>query len=180
MLMDLIKKRRSVRSYLDKPIPKEDLAKCIEAARLAPSACNAQPWKFIIVDEPGLKDRVADKAFSGIYSMNKFAKGAPALVVVISEKQKFASAVAGHFRGTRYYLLDIGIACEHFILQAEELGIGSCWIGWFNEKAIKRELNIPRQKKIDTVISLGYYRESEPRAKSRKSIEEMSSFNTYR
>jgi len=180
MLLDLIKKRRSVRSYLDKPIPKKDLAKCIEAARLAPSACNAQPWKFIIVDEPKLKNKVTEKAFSGIYSMNKFAGGASALVVVISEKQKFASAIAGQFRGTKYYLLDVGIACEHFILQAEELGIGSCWIGWFNEKAIKKELNIPRQKKIDTVISLGYYRESEPRPKSRKPTEEMSSFNTYR
>jgi len=179
MLMDLIKKRRSVRSYLDKPIPKEDLAKCIEAARLAPSACNAQPWKFIIVDEPELKNRVTEKAFSGIYSMNKFAGGAPVLVVVISEKQKFASAIAGRVRGTKYYLLDVGIACEHFILQAAELGIGSCWIGWFNEKAIKKELDIPRFKKIDVVISLGYPSKGLSKERPRKPIAEISSFNTF-
>ncbi len=124
MLLDLIRKRRSVRNYLDKPIPKEDILKCIEAARLAPSACNAQPWKFIVIDDRELKSKVGEKAFSGLYSMNKFANTAPVFVVVISEKQKFLSAIGGYFRGTRYYLMDIGIACEHLILLAAELGIG--------------------------------------------------------
>lgn len=179
MLIDLIKKRRSIRSYTDKPIPGRDILKCVEAARLAPSACNSQPWKFIIVDEPELKKRVGEVAFSGIYSMNAFAKNAPVLLVVISEKQKFMSAIGGYFRGTKYYLLDIGIACEHFILQAAELGIGSCWLGWFNERGVKSILNIPKSKKLDAVISLGYYEDTQIRPKSRKTVEEISSFNRY-
>ena len=178
--LDLVNKRRSVRRYIDRPIPKGELLKCIEAARLAPSACNAQPWKFIVVDEPVLKNEICEKAFSGMYSMNAFAKGAAALVVVISEKQKFLSVIGGYYRGTRYYLMDIGIACEHLILLAAELGIGSCWIGWFNERAVKKALKIPRYKKIDAIISLGYYKEGKPAPKARKSREEISSFNEYK
>lgn len=181
MLLDLINKRRSVRSYLSQPISREDLLKCIEAARLAPSACNAQPWKFIIVDEPELKNRICERAFSGIYSINRFVKDAPVLIIVISEKGKFLSKVGQYIRDTRYYLIDIGIACEHLILQAQELGIGSCWIGWFNEKAIKQELEIPQERKIDVIISLGYYKQEKITKKSsRKTLEQICAFNTYR
>lgn len=179
MLLDLINKRRSVRKYLRKPIPKEDLLKCIEAARLAPSACNGQPWKFVIVDEPTLKNELCEKAFSGIYSINKFTTDAPCLIVVISEKEKFLTAIGGYLRRTNYYLIDVGIACEHLILQAAELGIGTCWIGWFDENAVKQVLKIPRNKKIDVIISLGYYEENNPTQKPRRSLEEISSFNGY-
>lgn len=180
MLMDLLNKRRSVRSYIDRPIPKENLLKCIEAARVAPSACNAQPWRFIVIDEPPLKNKICEIAFSGIYSINKFVKDAPVLIIVISEKEKFLSAVGGYLRDTKYYLLDIGIACEHLILQATELGIGSCWIGWFNEKAIKEALKIPKNKKIDVIISLGFYEDDKSPIKAKKSLEEISAFNNYK
>jgi nitroreductase len=180
MLLDLILKRRSVRKYLSRPISKEDLLKCIEAARLAPSAQNAQPWRFIIVDQPELKDKICQRAFSGVYAANKFAITAPVLIVVVSEKENFLRTVTKYFRGTNYYLIDIGIACEHLCLEATELGIGSCWIGWFNEKAVKETLHIPQDKKIDIVISLGYFIEDKLKKKSRKSLEEMSSFNVYK
>lgn len=180
MLLDLINKRRSVRNYENRPISKEDLLKCIEAARLAPSACNAQPWKFIIVDDVVLKNQICESAFKGIYSINSFAIKAPVLIVVVSEREKFLSAIGGYHRGTQYYLLDIGIACEHLILQAAELGIGSCWIGWFNEKAVKKILNIPKNKKVDIIISLGYYSDNNVLKKTRKSQEEISSFNNYK
>lgn len=180
MLLDLIKKRRSVRKYIDKPIPRNDLLKCIEAARLAPSANNSQPLKFIIIDDPLLKDKIGKKAFSGIHSINKFAKDAPALIVVVSEKEIFSSAIGGYLQGTNFYLIDIGIACEHLVLQAAELGIGSCWIGWFNGNAIKKILKIPKLKRIDAIISLGYYKEDESARKPKKSIGEISSFNIYK
>ncbi len=173
----LIQQRRSVRRYSDRPVPKENILKCLEAARLAPSACNSQPWKFIVIDDPALKGRVCDKIFSGIYSMNRFAKEAPVLVAVLSEKGKLLSSLGGQFRGTSYYLVDLGIACEHFILQAEELGLGTCWMGWFDEKALKKELKLPGDKKIDIVISLGFPAEEKTVPKSRKSLEEISSFN---
>ena len=117
--------------------------KCLEAARLAPSACNSQPWTFVVVDDPGLKGRLAETAFSGVFSMNGFVREAPVIIAVVSEKAKFLATVGNYVRDTRFYLIDMGIACEHLVLQAAELSIGSCWIGWFNEKAVKRILNIP-------------------------------------
>jgi len=176
---ELIQKRRSVRKYSDRPVAKEDLLKCLEAARIAPSACNSQPWHYIVIDEPELRKRVAARIFSGLYSMNQFAKEAPVLVAVVSEKMKFLAAVGSQVRGTQYALMDVGIACEHLILQAQELGIGSCWMGWFDEKALKEELRIPKNKKIDIVIALGYPAEEKIVPKTRKVLAEISSFNKY-
>jgi nitroreductase len=176
---ELIQQRRSVRRYDDRPVPKDDILKCLEAARFAPSACNSQPWKFIVIDEPALRKRVAERIFSGLYSMNRFAEKAPVLVAVVSEKSKMLSAIGGQVRDTSYRLVDLGIACEHFILQATELGLGTCWMGWFDEKALKKELKLPGNKKIDIVISVGYPAEEKVVPKDRKSLEEISSFNGY-
>lgn len=146
---------------------------------MAPSGCNSQPWHFIVIDEPRLRKRAAERIFSGLYAMNKFAKEAPVLIAVVSEKEKFLASFGGQVRDTQYCLVDIGIACEHLILQAQELGIGSCWIGWFDEKALKEELKIPKGKKIDIVIALGYPDEDKIVPRTRKSLEEISSFNAY-
>ncbi|MFH1208805.1 MAG: nitroreductase family protein [Candidatus Omnitrophota bacterium] len=176
---ELVHKRRSVRCYADRPVAKEDILKCLEAARLAPSGCNSQPWHFIVIDEPKLRKRVATRIFSGIYSTNKFAMEAPALVAVVSEKEKFLASFGGQIRDTSYCLVDVGIACEHLVLQAQELGIGSCWIGWFDEKALKEELQVSKDKKIDIVIALGFSADDKIVPKTRKALAEISSFNEY-
>ena len=119
---DLVRHRKSVRNFLDVPVEREKIIMCLEAARLASFACNSQPWKFIVVDDRHSKDNLCDVAFSGIYSMNSFCRMAPVIVVVVSEKAKFLARIGGMFRGTKYYLIDIGIATEHFVLQAEDLG----------------------------------------------------------
>ncbi len=179
-ILDVIRQRRSVRHFLDRPVEREKIMMCLEAARLAPSACNSQPWKFVVVDDKQLKDRLCRAAFSGIYLMNSFCKEAPVIVVVVSERAKFLAMIGGLFRGTKYYLIDIGIAGEHFVLQAEELGLGTCWIGWFNERAVKSILNIPQHKKIDILIALGYYASDKVRPKhSRELIDKIASFNSY-
>lgn len=178
-LLDLLNQRRSVRRFASREIPEKDIRLCLEAARLAPSACNSQPWHFIVIHEPELKTRVADRIFSGVYSMNKFAKEAPVLVAVVTEKMKLLAALGSQVRDTRYALVDVGIACEHFVLQAQELGIGSCWIGWFDEKALKEVLKLPKDKKVDIVIALGYPAEDKSVSKIRKPPEAMSSFNGY-
>ena len=176
--LDLVKKRRSVRKYADRPVPREIISKCIEAARLAPSACNSQPWYFIVVDDEELKRKLVRGAFSGIYSMNSFAGTAKAFVVTVRDKSGYFARLAGAFRGVEYNLIDIGIACEHFILQAEEDGVGTCWLGWFNEKAVKKVLGIPKNKKADIIISMGYSDDPEPRDKVRRPVEEICRFNT--
>ena len=179
-LLDLIKYRKSVRDFLDRPVEREKILMCLEAARLAPSASNSQPWRFIVVDDRQLKDKLCKAAFGGLYSINSFCKMAPVIVVVISEKSKFLTRIGGIFRGTKFYLIDIGIAGEHFVLQAEDLGLGTCWIGWFNEKAVKSILNIPQHKKIDVLIALGYYdREKLGPEHDREPMDKIASFNSY-
>ena len=179
-LLDLLKHRKSIRDFLDRPVERKKIMMCLEAARLAPSACNSQPWKFIVVDDRQLKDKLGDAAFRGIYSMDSFCKMAPVMVVVVSEKSKFLARIGGMFRGTKYYLIDIGVAIEHFVLQAEDLGLGTCWIGWFNERAVKSVLEIPHRKKIDILIALGYYdREKLGPEHDREPIDKIASFNSY-
>ena len=179
-LLELIRHRRSIRRYLDKPVERDKIMLCLEAARLAPSACNSQPWRFIIVDDKELKDRLCRAAFSGIYSVFSFAKKAPVIVVVVSERAKFIARVGGLFRGTKFYLIDIGIATEHFVLQAEELGLGTCWLGWFNEAAVKSILNVPKDRKIDVLLALGYYDSAKiGKPHDREPMEKIAAFNSY-
>jgi len=175
--LELVNKRASVRKYTAVPVPREVITRCLEAARLAPSACNSQPWKFIVVDEPALRKRLADAAFSGAYSMNSVTGNAPVLVVVTRSRSRGFATVGGFFRKVQYSLIDIGASCEHFILQAAEQGVGTCWLGWFNERAVKKILEIPKSEKADIIISMGYPGEGSYREKTRKSLDEIARFN---
>ena len=177
---DLIKYRKSVRNFLDRPVEREKILKCLEAARLAPSAGNSQPWRFIVVDDRQLRDKLCKATFGGLYSINSFCRTAPVIVVVISEKSQFLTRIGGMFRGTKFYLIDIGITGEHFVLQAEDLGLGTCWLGWFNEKAVKSVLDIPQSKKIDILIAVGYYdRDKLGPEHGREPMDRIASFNSY-
>ncbi len=176
----LITIRQSVRSYASKPVEEGKLAQLIEAVRLAPSASNSQPWKLIIVNDHDLKNKVAKATYSTLVSFNKFASQAPVLAVLVIEKAKVITQIGGMLKDREFSLLDIGIAAEHFCLQAAELGLGTCILGWFDEIAIKELLHIPKQKRIGLVITLGYAKEDDPlRKKIRKNAEEMCTFNRY-
>jgi nitroreductase len=172
--IDLVKKRESVRKYSSKPVSREVIDQCLEAARLAPSACNSQPWSFIVVDDEETKNEIVKKSMSGIYSSNKFVMTAPVIIVVITEYSTYLARMGGMLRHIKYNLIDIGIACEHLVLQAEEMGLGTCWLGWFDEKAVKKVLGLPKSTKVDVMISLGYPDENLPAKKRiRKSLDEI-------
>ncbi len=176
----LIKQRQSVRRYQDKPVEREKIGKIIEAVHLAPSACNSQPWKLIIVDEPKLKEQVARATFNDIISFNRFALEAPVIAVLVIEKARLIAQIGGSIKNQEYPQYDIGIAAAHFCLQAAELGLGTCMIGWFNEKKIKKLLNIPGKLKIGLVISMGYAPDDyKQRKKIRKPVETICGFNGY-
>jgi nitroreductase len=175
--LDLARKRSSVRRYAPDPVPRDVLAGCLEAARLAPSACNSQPWQFIVVDEPDLKHRLAEKAFSGAYAMNTFAKEAPVLVAVVTGRSTYAARLGGLLRGVQYSLVDIGIACEHFVLAAAEAGVGTCWLGWFNERGVKEVLGLPAKARVDIVLSVGYPAAPDEAGKKRKPMSEFCRYN---
>ena len=177
---ELISFRQSVRKYQDKPVESGKIEKLIEAVHIAPSACNSQPWKLIIVDEPVLKNKVANATFSKAISFNKFAVQAPVIAVLVIEKAKLIAQIGGSIKNQEYPFYDIGIAATHFCLQATELGLGTCMIGWFDEKKIQQLLNIPEKRKIGLVITLGYPpSDYKLRQKIRKPVEEICRFNTY-
>lgn len=178
-LLLLINTRQSVRGYISRPVEKEKLLRCIEAARLAPSACNAQPWKFIVIDEPELKNNIADCTSSKVLGMNHFTKQAPILIAIVREQANFTSTVGQVLKDKEYPLMDIGIAAAQFCLQATAEGLGTCILGWFDEKKAKKLLNIPGNKRLELIITVGYPANNEIRRKLRKDISEILSFNRY-
>ncbi|WP_432662389.1 nitroreductase family protein [Wukongibacter baidiensis] len=179
VLLDLLKKRESIRKYIDLKVDREKIDRCLEAARLSPSACNSQPWRFVIVDDPELTPKIAEATFSKLISFNKFTKTSPAFAVIIAENRNLSSKFGGMAKGIPYYLIDIGIAAEHFCLQAVEEGLGTCMLGWFNEKKIKELLEIPKKEKVALVITLGYHENTNPRKKIRKDLDSIRSYNKY-
>lgn len=179
-LMKLMELRRSVRSYSREAVEKEKLVALAEAVRIAPSATNTQPWHLIIVDEEGLKNAVADATYVPPVPFNRFAIGAPVLAVLVIEKQDALHKVGAFLQGREYPLLDIGIAASQLCLLAAEMGLGTCMIGWFDERKIRKLLGIPRNLKIGLVITIGYpANDLPPKEKIRKPLDEILSWNHY-
>lgn len=207
--LELASRRQSTRKYdINRPVEPEKIERIIEAARLAPSACNAQPWHFVvvneaelmdeavdaisnpaegetqpvhfvIVDEPELKNKVADAASARLLGMNHFTKQAPIHILLVEEKVNLSSGIGGVIKDKHFAYVDIGIAASHICLAAEAEGLGSCILGWFNESKIKKLLNIPDSKRVILDILIGYPAQ-ELRPKKRKSTDEIVSYNTYK
>lgn len=173
---ELAKLRQSDRKYLNQPVEKEKLMQCLETARISPSANNSQPWKFIVVDEIKLVKEMAECA--NMMGMNKFAHEVPVFIAVVIEKESLLSTIHGVMSNKAYYLMDIGIAVNQFCLQATDLGLGTCIIGWFDEKRAKKLLKVESKKRIPLLISVGYSA-SKTRVKSRKPLDKISSWNQY-
>jgi nitroreductase len=178
--LELVHRRQSVRAYdPTRPVESEKLERCIEAVRLAPSACNAQPWKLVIVDDPELKKKVAEAASAKWIRINHFTKQAQVLVVIVREDPNFTSKLGTVLKDKPYTIMDIGIAAAHFCLQATSEGLGTCIMGWFDETAVKKVLGIPKKKRAELIITLGYPAKEEFRLKIRKGVGEMCSYNVY-
>ncbi len=177
---ELILKRQSDRRYTDRPVEHEKLMQCLEAARLAPSASNSQPWTFVAVTEKELLREIAKASVGPLKSFNNFVKQAPVVVAIVMEKPKVITEVGGRIKKKEYPLIDIGIAAEHFCLQAAELGLGSCMLGWFDEKKVMELLGVPGDRNIPLLITLGYTPENyKLRKKIRKKPEKVFRFNGW-
>ncbi len=175
----MIHHRNSCRSYDAKPVERDKITLIMEACRLAPSACNSQPWKFVVVDEPRLREELARTTVGPMLKFNRFCLQAPVMVALVAEPPSWLSTIGGSVKDKNFSLIDIGIVAEHFCLQAAELGLGSCMIGWFDEKKARQLLKIPQKKRIPLLISLGYPAHDKQRKKIRKPLEEMVSYNHY-
>jgi nitroreductase len=170
--LSLVRKRRSCRAYRNDPVPTEMIEKCLEAVRYAPTACNKQSWKFIVA-QGERKERLVRDALGGIPVPNRWAVEAPVMVVIAMRLDLITHRIGARIKDIDYHLVDAGIAGEHFVLQATELGLGTCWIGWFNKKAVKTILSLPASWDVPAMITLGWPAEPSPE-KNRKSIEEIS------
>ena len=177
--LELAKKRQSCRAYDQKPVEPEKIARCLAAARLAPSACNSQPWKFVVVNEPDLRKTVAQATFGPVISLNRFTMQAPVLIAIVSERQKFTAKIGNIVRKKSFNQMDVAIAAEHFCLAATELDLGTCIIGWFDEQALKRALAIPKRKRVELIITAGYPATDQTRPKKRKPLEDIIRYNRY-
>lgn len=176
--LELTRTRESVREYREEEVGRELIDSCLEASRLAPSACNSQPWHFIVVDDPTIKREVAKKC-TGLLPLNRFVSTAPVIIVILIEPSNITARLGSWLKERPLNYIDLGIAAEHFCLQAQSLGLGTCILGWFDEEGIKQVLSLPKEKRIGLLITLGYRVEEEIREKKRHPLEKIRSYNTY-
>lgn len=159
-LLDVIFSRRSVRRYKSAPVPDEVLHNILEAGRLAPSADNAQPWHFIVVTDSKIKHELSKGPW------RRFIKDSAFTIVGCGYKRDKWSTV------------DVAIALENMVLAAEAQGVGSCWIGAFEEEDVKELLDIPDDLKVVALVSFGYPAEK-PSSQGKKSLKEIIHYNKF-
>jgi len=145
-VIETVKTRKSVRAYLDKPVEAEKINLLMEAARLSPSASNKQEWRFVIVREPETRRKLAEKA-----GRQSFVGEAPVVIAACAETDEHVMQC-----GQLSYPIDVAIALDHISLAAVELGLGTCWIGIFDEKLVKEVLGIPDKIRVVELMTLGY------------------------
>ena len=160
---EVIAKRRSIRRYDPRPVPKEHLLKILDAARLAPSARNKQPWRFVVVTDPERKKRLAEACMGQM-----FIADAGAVVVALSDPKA----------SPKWHAMDTMIAVEHMVLVATELGLGTCWIGAFDPDEVREVVGAPKDLNVVAVLPIGYPAENPP-PRPRRKLEEICFKETY-
>lgn len=175
-LMTLIRARHSVRKFADGDVSVDDIKKIVEAARWAPSACNAQPWRFVAVTDPLLRAGLAADCLGRVVN-NRWASGAGAFLVVCASKSIITHHLAEPIAGVSYHQIDIGIAMEHAVLKAVEMGLGTCYIGWFDERKVKKLLKLPRKWKVVCILALGHTEKREAPPPKRLPLEDILFLN---
>ena len=172
---DLAAKRQSCRNFdPSRPVENTLLRKIIETARLAPSACNSQPWHFTVVNSPDRSPAVAKSLQS--MNMNRFTSQCPAFIIINEERAKLAAIVGGRFKNQHYAGFDIGLAAAHICLSASELGLSTCILGWFEADELKKAAEIKPDRTISLVIAIGYSADDTIRLKVRKPLDEIATF----
>lgn len=158
---DSIHIRKSVRSYLDKPVEKEKLDRVLNAVRLAPSAGNRQEWRFVVVADPEKRRRLAEEAAG-----QRFIAEAPIVIAACAETDGKIMRC-----GQACYPIDMAIAIDHLTLAAVAEGLGTCWIGSFDPDTVRQILGIPEEIVVVELLPLGYPKDPGPVAKSRLPLE---------
>lgn len=165
--LELARTRRSIRRYRPDSVPEELLLRVLEAARWAPSAVNGQPWHFIVLTDPDSRRRLADRArWLGIVGWRHVAT-APVVVVIVGDP-----------RGSRWYVTDCSLAGANLMLAAHASGLGTCWVGGFEQAPVRDALGVPPDREIIGIITLGYPDE-EPQPPPRLPLERVMSREVF-
>lgn len=158
--LEAIRTRRSIRKFSPRPVEAEKLTALLEAVRQAPSWANLQCWRFVVVTQPELKEQISALSFVEAYFGPKGYKANPAQRALANAPVVIVACAdptqSGELRGQDYYLADLGIACENLMLAAHDQGLGSVFVGVFDEQALGELLNIPPQIRIVGLFPLGY------------------------
>jgi len=168
-VIDAIRTRRSIRSYQDRPVEEDKLTRTLEAGRLAPSAKNLQEWRYVVVRDPDLRAKLADAA-----NGQKFVGEAPVVLVACAQTDGHQMSC-----GERSYPIDVAISLDHISLKAVEEGLGTCWIGAFDQEAVKKLLGVPDEIRVVELMPLGYPA-SEPAARPRLPLDDIVHHNKWK
>ncbi|BCS52774.1 nitroreductase family protein [Geobacter sp. SVR] len=171
-IFQVIGNRRSIRKYKDIPVERQKIEQILDAARLAPSWKNQQCWRFLVLSDEGKRRAMLD-AFPDDNPGKKALAQAPVVIVVCADQEE-----SGIENGIEYYVADTAIAFQHLCLAAHALGLGSCWMGWYEEGAIRTALGIPDRFRVVGVTPLGYP-DQEPKARPRKELSEIAFFEDW-
>jgi nitroreductase len=167
-VFDAIKNRRSIRKYKNTEIEAEKVEKILESARLAPSAANRQEWKFIVVEDPQTRKKLVEAAHG-----QKFIEEAPVTIVACSTESERIMPCNQYA-----YTVDLSIAVSFMILEATEIGLGTCWLGAYDEGKVKEILEIPEDIRVPAMFTVGYADE-DPAPRPRKDIDNIICTETY-
>ena len=168
-MLNVIKNRYSVRAYQDRPVESEVLQTVLEAARLAPSARNMQDWRFVVVQDAALRQRLMAAA-----NNQTFVAQAPVVIACCATQPDYVMRC-----GQRAAPIDVAIAIDHMTLQAVEEGLGTCWIGSFYEDQVKEILGIPDEVAVIELLTLGYPADTPPASKNREPLDQIIAFEKW-
>ncbi len=172
---ELIQRRESCRNFdPNRPVEKEKLQRCAEAAWIAPSACNGQPWRYLIVTNPALNDKLRPLMME--LGMNKFVKNCPVFAVVLEENTVLKVSLSQKFKGQDFAPIDVAFSASQFCYAATEQGLSSCIIGWHNEAKIRELFDLPKSTRVRLILAIGYAANDTLRKKQRKPIEDVIRF----
>ena len=173
--IELMNRRQSCRNYDGTPVSREEIDKCLEAARLAPSACNSQPWRFVVVTNPELREKLVSHFQT--FDANGWAAKAPVLIAVCEEESpRVMRGVFERWGCKRFAAGDTGAAAALITLEAAELGLGTCLMGMFDDEEAKKLLNVPAGDTVRVFIAIGHPSDPTVKPKNRKALPELTRY----
>ncbi len=178
--MEIIEKRRSIRKYKDTPVSDDLIQKLLRSAYLAPSGHNTQPWHFIIVNDVELKEEI-----SKVSHNQKWMLSAPLFIVCVAdirsrikeEEDLYIDEESSIFE-VKQIIRDTTISVQHMVLEAEDNGLGTCWVAWFKQAELRPLLGIPNDKFVVGIITVGYPDE-QPNPRPRKNMDDIVHYNKW-